>query len=82
MRAKIMHGQNVKHRCYTLDIRIYLNNAKLSEAVVPDILQLLSVSAQSLSSAIQALTFFRNASLFHGFASSLLLPSDNRSRTS
>ncbi|MGL4183200.1 hypothetical protein ACK8HF_22350 [Enterobacter ludwigii] len=32
MRADLTHGQNVRHPCYTADIRIRLNNPKLSEA--------------------------------------------------
>lgn len=36
MRADVMHGQNVKHRGYTPDIHIRLNNPELSEAVLSD----------------------------------------------
>ena len=71
MCADVMHGQNIKHRCYTPDIRIRLNNSELTEAVVPDCLQIFFCfrSAQSLSFSPWFLTLFRNASLFHGFAS-------------
>lgn len=84
MRADVMHGQNVKHRGYTPDIHIRLNNPELSEAVLSDCFKSssASVSAQSLSFATLVLTLFRNASLLHGFASPLLIPSASRSRSS
>lgn len=52
-----------------------------SPRLPPDLL-LLWVSVQSISFSTLVLTLFRNASLFHGFASPLLIPSASRSRSS
>ena len=40
MRADVMLGQHIKHCGYSADIRIRLNNPELSEAIVPDSLQI------------------------------------------
>ena len=52
MRADVMHGQHIKHCGYTPDIRIRLNNPELSEAVVPDSLQIFLGSAWKTESMV------------------------------